>query len=117
MTTVILPLEDSPYIHCAANHELRHLELDLPQSNLQFYHEIGGHETFARQYPGMVVDENQSLETLVGLQSKLLLRNKQGNRLIIIPEGDVHWMPSKGHIVVDIRKRTVSRVHSYTIDE
>ncbi|EED21984.1 conserved hypothetical protein [Talaromyces stipitatus ATCC 10500] len=104
ISNVLSPLEDARYINCTVSRDLTTLEIDLPSPNLQFYAKIGELEIHARQYPGMVIDDNQLLGTLVGLHSKLILRPKEGNRLVVTPSSK-------------FAKRTMTRVHSYTVDE
>jgi hypothetical protein len=84
--------------------------------DLQFYVHPGEQPIYARQYPGMVIDEDQSLGTLVGLRSRLILTNQNSSRLIIVPEGNFTWEASAGHTTVRVDKRSIIRTHSYFID-
>ncbi|OKL60912.1 hypothetical protein UA08_03562 [Talaromyces atroroseus] len=117
ISSVLSSLENTSYIHCTIRHDSSMLEIELPSIDLQFYVHPGEQVIYARQYPGMVIDDNQSLGTLVGLRSRLLLTNQKGSRLLIVPEGDVTWEAYQGHINVYVDKRSMIRSHSYLVDD
>lgn len=116
ISKIMSPIEDSRYIHCLVSHASSTLEIDLPSLNLQFYTDSEQQAIHARQYPGVAIDNDQRLGTLVGLRSKIILADKQKNRVVIITEGNLTWSAFQGHIAVQVAKRTVVRVHSYSVD-
>jgi hypothetical protein len=65
----------------------------------------------------MCVDADQGLATLVGLRSKLILKHEcTGDRMVLIPAGDVAWAREGKHVAVRICWQTPSKVHVYTVD-
>src|SRR5262249_54294898 len=72
-----------------------------------------------KQFPGMIVDHDQSIRTLVGLENRLVLRQEDNNeRVVIIPHGNVTFEPRQTHVSVDIDTGNNRRVtySMYTID-
>ncbi|PVH99843.1 hypothetical protein DM02DRAFT_710275 [Periconia macrospinosa] len=76
-------------------------------------------EVRSRQYRNMVLDSNQDLGSLYGLDSKLVLRNEKSieDRMILIPEGLIRYtkLPNQ-HVSVKIEKGTVKKMHAYPLD-
>ena len=65
----------------------------------------------------MSIDANQSLDTLVGLQNKLVLILESGQDcLVLLPEGNVSWNKDGDHVVVQISWQADSWIHPYLID-
>lgn len=61
----------------------------------------------------MFVDPYQEFGTLVGLSSKLVLGQVDGDRLVLIPEGSVTYSKTVDHVAVSIDKNTMAKVHAY----
>lgn len=66
----------------------------------------------------MVVDNDQTLGTFVGLHSKVLLKHsKTGKRVVLIPESnDVYFGQESGRVKVTVGKGSISKVHAVEID-
>lgn len=93
------------------------LEIDLPHIQLGF--DLLPGETFirSRQFRGMSIDDCQSLPTLVGLQTRLVLNAVgSGRRMVIVPEGSISYARDGDYSIVTIDRDSVSRVHAYNID-
>lgn len=117
-------LETSLNVHMLYDEEKKRLEIVLPSLQLQFSLDEGDTALRSRQFSNMRVDENQSIGTLVGLRSKLVLCNDQNPpmRMLIIPEGEIQFKRQGGdaihdHIVVSVLPGTSRRVQPYQIDE
>lgn len=85
--------------------------LDISMQRLQLAFRIDLNAEFplleSKTYPGFVVDEDQGLGTLVGLYSKLILRDASPTpislpRRVLIPYGKVSYTQSRGHTNVHI---------------
>jgi len=114
ITKVLQPLEYSHYIDIRYS-KSGHVTAHLPRLKLDFFIEKG--KLHCRQFSGMVVDEDQHIGTLVGLDNRLVTR--QGAlRSVIIPHGKISVQRCQTHVNVDIDTRKLQRVkyHTYTID-
>ncbi|KAI5366675.1 hypothetical protein Slin14017_G043150 [Septoria linicola] len=99
------------------------LHVDIPSIRTGFTLVQGTSSLQSREYSSMVVDCDQSLGTLVGLRSKLLLcPAKQeapchGNRMLLIPHSTtVHHARRGEHVEVSVPKGSILRVHAVFID-
>lgn len=74
-------------------------------------------ELECRQFPGMVVDRDRDISTLVGLENRLVV-DQSSVRSVIIPYGEVHFETCDNHIRVhiDTGKHEKVKYHIYTID-
>ncbi|KAJ8583955.1 hypothetical protein M405DRAFT_708883, partial [Rhizopogon salebrosus TDB-379] len=118
------PLEDFRYLLVTCNSDISHtvVKVDLPLYGLSFFIDSDG-ELQSHDRRGMVVDENQSTGTLLGLVNQLVLRPKDretyNNRHVIIPQGNVSVEASGHHVRVTIRpssKDSRRHYHWYTVD-
>lgn len=122
IAAILGPIENIMHMHVLYNHQQPLIEVQLPRLKLEFYLLSGcngWHSVQSRQFQGMQVDEKQSIDTLVGLQSKLVLRNSRdtSKRVVLIPEGRISVTKSShGHVTVSVAHGTASRVQSYGID-
>ncbi|KAJ8109131.1 hypothetical protein OPT61_g7683 [Boeremia exigua] len=117
-------LETSLHVHILYDEQNKRLEISLPRLQLQFFLSEGDIALRSRQFGNMRVDPNQSIGMLVGFRSKLVLRNDQNppKRLLIIPEGELHFEKQgidaiHDHIVVSVLPGTCRRVQPYQMDE
>lgn len=79
--------------------------LDIELSGLQqeFCLEQGTSSIISRKLGGFEIDSNQSLGTLVGLKTKLVLKDAStGDRKVLIPSGSVQISKHPKHITVQI---------------
>lgn len=112
------PLESSPNINIYYNEETSQTEIQLPRMNLDFVLQKNGLES--KQFRLMVVDTNQYIGTLHGLQNKLVLKDTQGpSRIVIVPHGTVSHHRVEHHVQVSIATGTVDKVayHQFVVDK
>ncbi|KAF4445849.1 hypothetical protein F53441_10495 [Fusarium austroafricanum] len=124
ITGIFSRLESPSNIHLIIDPERNNAEIQLPRLQLDFSVKSGESALRSRQFRDMQIDCDQSIATLVGLQSKLVLRDSQdpSSRTVIIPEGKVKFRKEKGHsienhidVVVEIG--TANRVQGYRLDD
>ncbi|KAJ3494454.1 hypothetical protein NLG97_g4066 [Lecanicillium saksenae] len=119
LAKALRPLEDSPFIHCIL-HKDSLVEVQLDRLHLEFYVERDSSQLASRQYRGMIIDENQSLGTFIGLRDKLVLISpgKLPRRVVLIPFGQASCERSEGHVQVTIDTSNMKRkrVETYSID-
>ncbi|KAG2744148.1 hypothetical protein P692DRAFT_20809618 [Suillus brevipes Sb2] len=118
------PMEDSQYLIVTGSVDACQtvVKVDLPRFGLSFFIDRDG-ELHSCDQRGMVVDEDQSTGTMLGLVNQLVLRPKNrhtfSDRRVIIPEGKVEIVPSGYHIQATIlaSPKIVRRsYHCYTVD-
>ncbi|KIM42918.1 hypothetical protein M413DRAFT_10316 [Hebeloma cylindrosporum] len=118
----ILPLELSEYLTIVLDVASHVVSIELPRFRLSFF--VSNGELESKNMQGMVVDDNQSTGTMIGLSSQLVLRHKNPifsslprSRCVIIPRGGVHpsLSPDKNHVRVHIRT-SMRRVTWYKYD-
>ena len=109
----IRPLEYSEYLTTVYDVESPTVSIDLPRFQLSFI--LRGDELELKNMRGMVIDDNQSTGTMIGLSSQLVLRNKDPrfkglprSRCVLIPHGSVEFClsPDQNHVRVHIDTRT-----------
>lgn len=85
-----------------------------------FFVKDGSIRIHSQDFKGMHVDSQQSMETLIGLNSKLLLRQDEGSdRLVLVPEGELVWDKSvqiDHHVFWTVPKST-DKYHAYRLDD
>jgi len=118
------PLEDACYIMVTYNKPSVHtysLKADLPRYGLEFFVDEDG-ELQSRNMRNMVVDDNQSTGTMLGLVNQLIMRPKsqiidEHPRTVIIPDGRISYVVDKHHVQVTINNEG-ARVayHLYRVD-
>lgn len=117
LSKILEPIERLSKVHCIFDPEFSALRIDIPRLRLGFSLQSGCSSIQSRQYLGMAIDANQSLDTLVGLQNKLVLVHEtRKDRLALVPEGDVSWKKHGDHVSVHIGWQPDSKVHSLSID-
>jgi hypothetical protein len=116
LSKLLEPVESDAYIHIALNAESCEVEIEMPRLQLGFLLRSDLPKLVSRQFRGMYVDSDQSIGTLCGLRSKLVLRDNQNRRKVLLPEGCVSWICSNDRVYVFIEHGTSKRVHQYDID-
>lgn len=100
------------------------LSANLPRLRLSFFLDIH-HLLACHNFPGTVVDVDQSIGTMYGLQSRLVLRPARTGtydlpspRRVIVPEGIVRFSVHEGHVNarVDTKSTRTVRYHDYIVD-
>ncbi|EKJ69179.1 hypothetical protein FPSE_10644 [Fusarium pseudograminearum CS3096] len=119
LAAVLSPLEGSLYIYMLYDQFVGSLEIHVPRLQLDFFIKAGESIIRSRQFRGMHIDPDQSLGTLVGFTSKIILRNDLDVpvRMLIVPEGPVHIQRLKGHVTAAVAYGTARRIQNYRIDE
>ncbi|KJZ71039.1 hypothetical protein HIM_09566 [Hirsutella minnesotensis 3608] len=113
----LLALEDYLHIHITYRSDRSCVEANLGRLQLGFFLEPNSDKLQCRQFRGMYVEFNQDVGALVGLESRLVLRNDSGQRKILVPGGPAKWCRSENdHITVTIKHGTFDKVHAYDVD-
>ncbi|KAJ5608777.1 hypothetical protein N7528_009344 [Penicillium herquei] len=117
LSEIFQPIEKLTSLHCVVHDQSSTMHIMLPRLRLEFILEENSTSIVSRQYPGMVIDKNQSLGSLIGLSSKLLLeRPDSGERLMLIPEGDLWFSQSERHVNVEVLWKDEAQLQAYAID-
>ncbi|KAL7940125.1 hypothetical protein V8C42DRAFT_356457 [Trichoderma barbatum] len=120
LAAVFSPLDQVLNLHMLFNVESNFLKIKVSSLQLEFVLKCGGSVIQSRQFRGMKIDANQSMKTLVGFESKLVLRDSKEPeiRMVIIPEGEISFSRnySTGHVRANVKYGTAHRVQSYLID-
>ncbi|KAF2276055.1 uncharacterized protein EI97DRAFT_47175 [Westerdykella ornata] len=118
LARILSPLESTEFIHVIANSSSKSVAVELPRLQLSFYFTTGKSCIFSRQYRGMIIDNNQTMNTLIGFTSRLLLKPENGSkdRVVLIPEGAIKYRATSGYTSVFIPPRTAKKVSAYHLD-
>ncbi|KAL8366469.1 hypothetical protein RB595_004986 [Gaeumannomyces hyphopodioides] len=118
---ILRPLESPEFVDLAFDQRRRILSIDLPRLRLSFYLARGQSAIVSSQYAGYSIDGDQSVGTLAGLESKLVLRRSPlGARLLLVPSGLVsfeagpHGHAGRTRIVTAAGARV--RYHAFRVD-
>ncbi|KAL3474851.1 hypothetical protein BJX99DRAFT_271463 [Aspergillus californicus] len=115
--SLVSPIEKASRLHFKLHASTSLLEIEVPRLRLNFQLRSGHTSVQSRQYRGMLIDPDQSLDTLVGLRNKLILRHENGHdRMVLIPQGAVTWEKEERHVAVKICWQAGSNPHVYTVD-
>ncbi|EXK26577.1 hypothetical protein FOMG_16823 [Fusarium oxysporum f. sp. melonis 26406] len=119
LAAVLSPFEDSLYLHMLYDQSVGSLEIHVPRLQLDFFIKAEESTIRSRQFLGMHIDPDQSLGTLVGFTSKLILRSDFALpvRMFIVPEGRVHIQRLGGQATAAIAYGTARRIQNYRIDK
>ncbi|KFA75787.1 hypothetical protein S40288_09660, partial [Stachybotrys chartarum IBT 40288] len=120
---VFEPMEAIFGLHIVFKPQAESIEIDIPRLRLDFFVEPGSSKIQSRQFRGMHIDKAQELETLIGLQTRLVLCNSSHNpiqRVVLIPDGTpCSHMKALGngllHTTVQISDSATS-TQAYSID-
>ena len=104
---------------CVLGGGFSELVVGLPSIQLGFTLSAGSDKLYSNQLRGFYLDPVQGIDTLVGLKSKLTLRNAQGQRKILVPYGKACWTNPNfaDHLEVSIVQETSNKVHFFDIDQ
>ncbi|KFA52542.1 hypothetical protein S40293_07627 [Stachybotrys chartarum IBT 40293] len=123
INTVFEPMETIFGLDIVFKPQTGSIEIDIPRLRLDFFIESGSNRIQSRQFRGMHIDEAQELETLVGLQNRLVLCSsgqKPIGRIILVPDGtpSAHIKAlgnGLSHTTVQI-SNTAASTQAYSID-
>ncbi|EXJ80680.1 hypothetical protein A1O3_06964 [Capronia epimyces CBS 606.96] len=117
---ILAPLEELLHLHGVLQHSSSTLEVGLPRLMLSFFLKSRTSQLRSKQFRGLTIDPDQSLGTLVGLQSKLMLQDHAtGRQLLIVPGGHASFQKRCDHVHVTIKydgTNTTIKAHAYPID-
>ncbi|KAL6232229.1 hypothetical protein BDW75DRAFT_24254 [Aspergillus navahoensis] len=117
LSSILKPVEIASRLHCKFHTSSSTLQIDIPRLRLSFSLRSGDSSIRSRQYRGMMIDPDQSLGTLIGLRSKLILLHENDcSRKVLIPDGAVQWAKDGKHVAVNIGWQAVSKHHVYSVD-
>lgn len=120
VSRVLGPLADETQIHSVLQPSLhtKTLLVSIPKLHLSFNLSEGSDSLESNEYRSMVVDADQSLGTLVGLRSKLLLKHSTtDDRMVLVPESEeVKYRRENDHISVYASKSSIIKVHELRVD-
>lgn len=122
LSKMLRSLEDPQHIHVVLDPTTQTIDIELPRLQLAFFVEHQGDQVHSRQYRGMFIDNKQSIGSLVGLASKLVLKNDQRDRMIVVPvpkafdPSSVKYAKCSQHVSVFINKDYATKVYAYSID-
>ncbi|KAL4749322.1 hypothetical protein BDW72DRAFT_214126 [Aspergillus terricola var. indicus] len=117
LSSILQPIEEASRVHCKFHASSSTLEIDIPRLRSSFSLQSGDSAIRSRQYRGMFIDPDQSLGTLIGLRSKLILIHENDySRKVLIPDGVVKWAKDGKHVAVSIDWQYVSKLHVYSVD-
>lgn len=119
IASILSPLDTMLHLHMLFDAKRGNLEIKVTRLQLEFTLKEGASAIISRQFRGMQIDSNQYIGTLIGLKSKLVMRDigNLENRMMIIPEGNIDFKADpEGHICVDVAYGTANRVQRYLID-
>lgn len=113
---VFQPLEQHDHIHLVVSDADSTLQIGLPRLRLDFLLQSGSPQLFCKQFRGMYVAEDQTIGSLVGLRSKLVLENSLGHRKVLIPSGHIQHFGASPHVKVVVEYGSSSRILAFDID-
>ena len=116
---IIGALEVAEHVHVTLLNDHR-LEVALPRYDLNFF--LNHDDEFQCYELGKIVDPDQSVGTLIGLKSRLVLCGikplaRKHDRIVLIPEGHISIAPDCDHVATTIDTHSPEiRVLRYQID-
>ncbi|KAM0540722.1 hypothetical protein ACHAPJ_013526 [Fusarium lateritium] len=124
IAAILNPLEDLFGLHMLYDINTRVLEIQIPSLQLEFFLKSGQSVIKSRQFRGMQIDARQSIGTLVGFNSKLVLcgSRDKSSRMVLIPEGSVHHEMAgishlERHAAATVAHGSARRVQAYKLDD
>lgn len=126
LSRVFDSIENEQYIHTVVETTTQSVLISLPRLQLDFSIGPRDRSIHSRQYRGMVVDPDQTMGTLIGLSSKLILRptDPWQDRIVLVPLPRVFdsdavsytRVCSQHHISVTIDQNQANGVYAYSLD-
>ncbi|KAH3543231.1 hypothetical protein KXW20_009500, partial [Aspergillus fumigatus] len=117
ISATLQSIEKPSKLYCTFDSTTSSLGIELPRPRLRFELKPRSSAIQSREYQGMFIDPDQSLDTLVGLRNRLILRHESGrDRVVLIPEGQVSWYKDNGHIAVEIGWQAATTLQPYAVD-
>lgn len=125
LAKVVLSLENAQHVHVVLDASTQVVDVEIPRLHLAFFLKQGDDSLHSCQFRGMIIDENQNIGSLIGLESKLVLKRGQSERMMLVPVPERFGrtsilytrQPITNHVTVSINKDEVAKVYAYMIDE
>jgi hypothetical protein len=113
---ILKPLANASRLNCVLHTIDRFLRVDIPTLRLSFTLAKGDTMLTSKEYQPMAVDCDQDLGTLVGYRNKLMLKDKNGDRLLLLAEAPVVYAVQGAHVSVNVHcNDNISTVHAIRI--
>lgn len=117
LTTIFAPLQTPLQINLTVDPKGKLLEIELPRLQLEFCLGSGTTSVASRKLRGLEVDSDQSIGTLLGLKTKLVLTNPSNHdRKVLIPFGEVSASLQHDHVSTCINPIAASP-YIYKVDQ
>jgi hypothetical protein len=117
LSSILQPIKEALRVYYKFHTLTSMLEINIPRLKSSFTLQSGDSAIRSRQYQGMFIDPDQSLGTLIGLRSKLILLHENDNsQKVLIPDGAVQWAKDGKHVAVKIGSQDGSKLHVYSVD-
>jgi hypothetical protein len=120
ISDILAPIAHRHRTHIFWNSEMSQVEIGFAHLQLGFTLQQSSNLLMSTEHRGMAVDADQRIGTLVGLESKLILRDiDSGERLILIPEGPLSYARDPAllsHVRVKVEKNAVRDIHVLKVD-
>lgn len=116
ISRVLAPLEFEEFIDVRYKLVGQVVTAHLPRLKLDFH--IDHHKKLAcKQFPGMTIDDDQRIDTFVGLENLLVVRHAH-TRSVIVPHGKVIFRRHDSHTKVEIETKQLEavRYHIYAVN-
>lgn len=117
IASILGPLQESLKMMFITSDDGQTLDIELPKLQLGFYLKQAATCIMSRDFKGLKIDNNQSIDTLIGLKSKLVLTDSTGgDRRVLVPPGQVSYLLEQDHAQVTI-KTTSGPSNIYKVDQ
>ncbi|RCI17130.1 hypothetical protein L249_2102 [Ophiocordyceps polyrhachis-furcata BCC 54312] len=123
IASILSPLESDLDLFMCFDRAADAVSIELPRLQLGFRLRRGRSVIVSRQFLGMQIDADQSIRTLLGFRSKLVLRDSRDgqSRKVIIPRGHVQYHGQQygqhgKHVASSVSYGSARRVEVYRID-
>jgi hypothetical protein len=114
---ILSPLTTARRTHCVLQNHDQSLRVDVPLLRLGFSLGKGDSLLRSKEFPSMCIDERQELGTLVGFKNKLMLKAKNGDRLLLLAEAKVAYAREGARVSVHVSSTdAIHTVHPIRID-
>lgn len=117
---VFVPLANTTRIHgiLQPSGVTKTLLVSIPTLRLSFQIAQGTAFLESKEFRSFAVDADQSLGSLVGLRSKIVLKHlTRDDRMVLVPESKVvDYQRRNGHISVAVSKESIHRIHALRVD-
>ncbi|KAJ8131228.1 hypothetical protein O1611_g2397 [Lasiodiplodia mahajangana] len=117
IANILFPLADKTNIHIFLQpSDQSPLAVEIPKLRLGFFLPSDKSNLQSREFPGMSIDDDQSVGTLIGFTNKIVLKD-ENRRLVLVPEGPVFWASANDHIRVTVSKASIVKIHPLYIED